>query len=46
MQCSYLADYEHRWHTFAMDRCFFCPISGQVAVRRSVEFHLTDWFNE
>jgi hypothetical protein len=24
----------------------FCPLGGQVAVRRSVEYHLTDWFNE
>jgi hypothetical protein len=29
-----------------MDTVFFCPLGGLVAVRRSVEYHLTDWFNE
>jgi len=29
-----------------MDADFFCPPGGQVTVRRSVEYHLTDWFNE
>jgi len=29
-----------------MDHGFFCPPSGLIAVRRSVEFHLTDWFDE
>jgi hypothetical protein len=24
----------------------FYFLGGQVAVRRSVEYHLTDWFNE
>jgi len=29
-----------------MSKGYFCPPCGQVAVRRSVEYHLTDWFNE
>ena len=29
-----------------MNNGFSCHSFGQVAVRRTVEFHLTDWFDE
>ena len=42
----YLAKSCVKWHDPVVTKEYFCPASGLVAVRRSVEFHLTDWFNE
>jgi hypothetical protein len=34
------------WHGLAMDRDIQCLGGSLVTVRRSVEYHLTDWFDE